>query len=350
MGVLTLLMFACLAPQEVVESPAPDPEASPRGREVYLGREIARTMHWTGAPWLLRETREDEENGEALRAWLDVAEGAAVCDLGCGNGYHTLPLARTVGEEGRVFGVDLQPEMLRLLEERAAATGLENLEAIEATIDDPKLAKASCDLVLMVDVYHELSHPVRVLGHVRAALREGGELVLVEFREEVRAVPIKPRHKMSKAQIVREMAANGFVLVRETDDLPWQHAMAFGVAEDASDELLAPREVARGLVAALAGEDPRIVEPYLAPKVDVGDRMSVSRRSLSLEIGAAMRRRELLVPEDRRLELRKSDDSRITVRVLEGAGSESTGTHETSLQLVRDNEGRWVIDALDLGR
>ena len=87
---------------------AQDPEASADGRTEFLGREIAQTMHWTGAAWLLRATREEEENGAALRRWLAVPAGHRVADLGCGNGYHTLPLAREVGPSGKVFAVELQ--------------------------------------------------------------------------------------------------------------------------------------------------------------------------------------------------------------------------------------------------
>ena len=98
-----------------------DPEQQPQGRARYLGREVAQTMHWTGAPWLLRETRENEENGALLRRWLAVQQGQVVCDLGCGNGYHTLPLAEAVGPTGKVLAVDLPPQMLQLLRQRAAA-------------------------------------------------------------------------------------------------------------------------------------------------------------------------------------------------------------------------------------
>ena len=107
-----------------------------------------------------------------------------------------------------------------------------------------------------------LSHPVRVLGHVRRALKEGGRVVLVEFRSEDRGVPIKLRHKMSKAQVVREMAANGFRLADETDALPWQHAMAFEAAP--ADPRLEARELAR-VTAQRA--DARVLLPYLAPLV-----------------------------------------------------------------------------------
>jgi len=221
---LTALLAAPQAPQ--------DPEQTPAGRTHFLGRQIAQTMHWTGAPWLLRQTREDEENGAVLREWLAVLPGQVVCDLGCGNGYHTLPLARAVGKNGKVFAVDLQPQMLTLLRLRAERENLDNLEYVEATVSDPRLPPASCDLVLLVDVYHELSHPVRVMAAIRRALRPGGRLVLVEFRAEDASVPIKPEHKMTKAQVVLEMASHGFEAVDEFDGLPWQHAMAFAAAPE----------------------------------------------------------------------------------------------------------------------
>jgi sugar phosphate isomerase/epimerase/SAM-dependent methyltransferase len=240
---------------------AQDLEASPEGRTHYLGREIAQTMHWTGAGWLLRATREAEENGALLQRWLAVAPGQTVADLGCGNGYHTLPLARAAGPTGRVFGIELQPQYLTMLQQRTTAAGLTNVTGIAATIDDPKLPVGSCDLVLMVDVYHELSHPVRVMQRVREALRPGGRVVLVEFRAEDPAVPIKPEHTMTKAQIRRELASHGFCCIDEFDALPWQHAMAFAPAPD--DARLAARETLRGALAAAAGDD-RVLAPFLA--------------------------------------------------------------------------------------
>jgi ubiquinone/menaquinone biosynthesis C-methylase UbiE len=196
----------------------------------YMGREIARTMHWTGAAWLLRQTRESEEHASLLIEALAVEPGQTVADLGCGNGFHTLPLAGRVGAGGRVLAVDLQPEMLAMLEERAAAAGVRNVETVLAAEDDPRLEPGSCDLILMVDVYHELSWPERVLAHVRRALAPGGRLVLVEFRAEDPDVPIKPLHKMSRAQVVRELEANGFRAAGSFDELPWQHVLAFEVA------------------------------------------------------------------------------------------------------------------------
>src|SRR5262245_25832087 len=247
-----------------------DPEQLPQGRARYLGREVAQTMHWTGAPWLVRETRENEENGFLLRRWLAVKPGQVVCDLGCGNGYHTLPLAEAVGPTGRVLAVDLQPQMLELLRLRAEAKKLGNVALVEATVDDPKLARGSCDLVLLVDVYHELSHPVHVMAQVRAALKPNGRVVLVEFRAEDPEVPIKPEHKMTKAQVVREMAEHGLQLVDAFDGLPWQHAMAFE-SVDAPGPRFAPQQVLRGFLAATGGSDKRVVPPFLAASLAPGN-------------------------------------------------------------------------------
>ncbi len=299
-------------------------------------------MHWAGAPWLLRETREDEENGAALRAWLAAAPGDAICDLGCGNGYHTLPLARDVGSAGRVFAVDLQPEMLMLLRERAEDKGLENLEYVEATVDDPRLPEGSCDVVLMVDVYHELSHPVRVLGHIRKALRPGGEVVLVEFRSEDRSVPIKLRHKMSKAQVLREMAAGGFELARETDDLPWQHVMSFRVA--APDPRLEPRVLALGFADAMSRLDPRIVEPFLASSVDEGGGERRSAKKVAVELASTMRGSGAPFPGAARVELSSGPDRSVRARFTSPSGSgRLIGRDECLLSF--DDDGVWSVEA-----
>ena len=121
--------------------------------------------------------------------------------------------------------------MIDMLRKRITAQSITNVEPINGLYHDPKLPPDSCDLILLVDVYHEFSHPVQMLASMRAALKKDGQLVLVEFRAEDDSVPIKVEHKMSKAQINKEMTANGFTLKREFDGLPWQHLMFFGKAE-----------------------------------------------------------------------------------------------------------------------
>lgn len=195
----------------------------------FMGREIAQTMHFTGAPWLVRESRQREEDCRLLLEALEIKKGQRICDLGCGNGFYTLEIARRVGPKGIVYAVDIQPEMLRMLAHRAAEEGLTNIRPILGTFIDPRLPKGEVDVILCVDVYHEFSHPEQMLARMRESLADGGQLVLAEFREEDPAVPIKPLHKMSKAQIRAELEPAGFRVAREFDRLPWQHLIFLGV-------------------------------------------------------------------------------------------------------------------------
>ena len=205
------------------ERPRPEEEA----RRSYLGRVLAKPMSHLGAPWLIRPERDEEERASESFQQLKLTEGMVVCDLGCGNGYWTLPMARDVGAEGRVLAVDIQREMLQKLRERSARFKLKNIEPILGAVNDPRLPKAEVDLVLMVDVYHEFSHPESMLWSIRRSLNPEGVVALLEYREEDPSVPIKPLHKMSKSQIMKEYQANGFKLVREYNKLPWQHLMFF---------------------------------------------------------------------------------------------------------------------------
>lgn len=213
--------------QEIVQEQQEAGKEIPPAREKYMGRTIARTMHYAGAPWLTRESREREEDCTKLLKALNLEEGQTVCDLGCGNGFYTLKLAKLVGEEGKVLAVDIQPEMLQLLKRRAKQAEIENIELVLGTLIDPKLPKGKVDLVLLVDVYHEFSHPEHMLRRIRESLSEEGRVALGEFRAEDPQVPIKPLHKMSKKQIMKEWTANGFKLAEEYDQLPWQHLMFF---------------------------------------------------------------------------------------------------------------------------
>jgi ubiquinone/menaquinone biosynthesis C-methylase UbiE len=196
----------------------------------YMGRRIAPTMHYSHAAWLTRDERQAEEDAKTMLEALNVQPGQTVCDLGCGNGYHTLRLAELVGREGKVLAVDIQREMLDMLAERAKRYGFDQIELIEGTLTDPKLPKESVDLVLLVDVYHEFSHPEHMLRAIRRSLAKDGRVVLVEFRGEDPAVPILPLHKMTREQVIKELGANGFELAEEFDKLPWQHMLFFSKA------------------------------------------------------------------------------------------------------------------------
>lgn len=204
------------------EQKAPDPLTR------YLGRRIALPMSYHGIPWLNRPERIQEENPEEMLAQLQVKPGMTVCDMGCGDGYYTIELAKRVGAEGKVLAVDIQPEMLQELSRRCERTGIQQVDMILGLPHDPKLPEGQVDLILMVDVYHEFSNPVEMLAAMRRSLKPDGRIALVEFRGEDPTVPIKPEHKMTKKQILKEYKANGFRLVSEYDRLPWQHLMFLG--------------------------------------------------------------------------------------------------------------------------
>lgn len=207
----------------------------------YKGREIARTMHFQGAPWLTRESRQREEDCRTMVKNLGIKPGMTVCDMGCGNGFYSLRMARLVGRKGKVLAVDIQPQMLRLMEARASEARIKNIVSILGTPTDPKLPEKQVDLILCVDVYHEFSNPEQMLRAMRKSLKQDGQIVLLEFRMEDPEVPILRLHKMSKKQIMKELPPNGFKLTKSFDELPWQHMMFFG--RDDSDATAASESV-----------------------------------------------------------------------------------------------------------
>ncbi|REK21883.1 MAG: class I SAM-dependent methyltransferase [Planctomycetota bacterium] len=250
-SLLVLLLLAMLGGATFLARPltAEDAEgdgddAIPPGPKVYMGREIAQTMHYAGAPWLIRESREREEECSTLLEQFDIQPGQIICDMGSGNGFYTLKMAAQLEGQGQVLAVDIQPEMLRLLQARARAEELDCgdvvleppadrdygealIVPIIGSLVDPYLPEGKVDLCICVDVYHEFSHPEQMLAAIRKSLAPQGRLVLVEFRSEDPNVPIKPLHKMSKAQVLKELLPNGFKLVEQYDELPWQHVMFF---------------------------------------------------------------------------------------------------------------------------
>ncbi len=226
-----LLALTCTAAEAPAEQyPQPWYAACRQSRDgtgkCYMGREIAQVMGHPGAAWLDRPEREEEERPTVLIRNLGLAPSDVVADIGAGTGYISLRIAPLV-PEGRVVAVDIQPEMLDFIRGKQRDSGIRNVEPVLGAIDDPKLAPASVDLVLMVDVYHEFSHPREMMLGIVAALKPGGRVALVEYRGEDPSVPIKPSHKMTQAQARKEMAAVGLQWIETRDALPWQHLMFF---------------------------------------------------------------------------------------------------------------------------
>jgi FkbM family methyltransferase len=192
----------------------------------YLGREISHVMGHLGASWLERPARERQERTDLLVERLPLEPDDVVADIGAGTGYFTFPVADRV-PEGRVYAVDIQPEMLAYIEDRIEETGASNVIPLRGSVRSPQLPTGEIDLAFIVDAYHEFSHPREMGEALVAALKPGGRLVLIEYRAEDPSVPIKTLHKMSEAQARREMAAIGLEWVETQDYLPQQHVLVF---------------------------------------------------------------------------------------------------------------------------
>ena len=227
---LTLNACQMLAARDVVDSNGIYQSRtihSPDGiSKFYMGREIAKVMGHTEALWLERSSREVEEQPTKLVNALNLKTTDVVADIGAGTGYLSFRIAQKI-PLGKVLAVDIQPEMLDIINSLKKEKGISNVEPILGTITDPKLPLTSVDLVIMVDAYHEFSHPYEVMQGIVKSLKPGGRVVLVEYRGENPFLPIKGLHKMTQKQVRKEMLAVGLQWRETKGVLPIQHLMVF---------------------------------------------------------------------------------------------------------------------------
>jgi ubiquinone/menaquinone biosynthesis C-methylase UbiE len=203
--------------------------AEAQRRHPVSGRVLAPTMGVAGAGWLERPEREEEEAPSKALDALELKAGMVVADIGAGSGYYTVRMSKRVGPAGRVYATDIQQGMLDLLNRRIQLEHLENVTTVLGGFDDPALPANALDLAIMVDVYHELQSPQIFLRRLRETFKPGGRLVLLEFRKEDPKVPILEVHKMSVAEVKTELEAEGFVLEKTVETLPWQHIFVLRV-------------------------------------------------------------------------------------------------------------------------
>jgi FkbM family methyltransferase len=192
----------------------------------YMGRQIAHVMSHYGIDWLERPEREVEENTSLLIKNLNLKPGMHIADIGAGSGYYTRLLSKRIGN-GKVYAVDVEPQMISYLNERIKEEKLANIVTVQGSETAVSLPPSTIDMMLLVDVYHEFSFPYEMGLSMFNALKPNGKLVLVEFRSEDNNVPIKTIHKMSEAQAIKELKAVGFRLEKNINNLPWQHCMVF---------------------------------------------------------------------------------------------------------------------------
>jgi predicted methyltransferase len=196
-------------------------------------RRPAAVMSWRGADWLERADRDEEQRPDQVIRTMGLEDGDVVADIGSGTGYFTRRMARAVAPRGRVYAVEIQPEMLRLLRQLVQEAGLTNVEPVLGENDDPKLPPESLDWILLVDVYHEFQQPKAMLAQMRDALKPDGRVALLEYRlEGLSAVHIKTEHRMSPEQVLREWEPAGYRLVTRHEFLPTQHFFIFEKAAE----------------------------------------------------------------------------------------------------------------------
>ncbi|MDA7736625.1 class I SAM-dependent methyltransferase [Flavobacteriaceae bacterium] len=192
----------------------------------YMGREVAYVMGFQGINWLERSEREIEEDVSTLIKNMEIKTDDTIADIGAGSGYHVFRMA-PLAENGLVYAVDIQPEMLEAIELKKRSKRVSNVETVLGSEKSINLPKNSLDKILLVDVYHEFSYPAEMVGSIKNALKSNGQLFLIEYRGEDSSVPIKKIHKMTVKQSIKEMEAAGFRLKENIDNLPWQHCMIF---------------------------------------------------------------------------------------------------------------------------
>ena len=190
----------------------------------YQGREISKIMGHFGAAWLERQSRSKEENPKLAVDLLDLNKSLVVADFGAGTGYFTSQLAKRCS---LVYAVDIQPEMIQLNKKNMLLKNIQNVKYVINTPKQTNLPQNSVDLILLVDVYHELEFPFEVVNDMKNSLKNNGQIVLLEYRAEDPSVPIKALHKMSLKQITREMDYVGMKLSKNIQELPRQHMLVF---------------------------------------------------------------------------------------------------------------------------
>ena len=191
-----------------------------------MGREISQVMGAAGAEWLERNDRDKEENTKLAIEKIALSPVDIVADIGAGTGYYTFKISQKV-PQGKVYAIEIQDEMIAYLNKRKKESGIKNVEVIKGSNRSLNLPDNSVDLAIMVDVYHELEYPHEMLQAIYKSLKSTGKLLLLEYRAEDPAIQIKPLHKMSVAQVNKELQANGFKLFYRGDFLPIQHFLLY---------------------------------------------------------------------------------------------------------------------------
>jgi predicted methyltransferase len=207
LAALVLIAAAC-APAQVAEKANAHYATPEQRRQMALGMADA--------------SRDQQQKPRELVASLAIAAGMVVADVGTGPGYMLPFLSEAVGAHGRVVAEDIYPDFVDAARRRADSARLANVTLVLGTETDPKLAVASLDLALLLDVYHHLNYPGPMLAHLRDSLRKGGRLAIVDYYRRPGAMPFQDALEHIRAdqpEVIKEVEAAGFHLLSKDDHI-----------------------------------------------------------------------------------------------------------------------------------
>jgi len=170
--------------------------------------------------------RDEWQQPERIMDVLGVGEASFVADLGAGSGWFTVRLADRVGPNGLVLAEDIQPPMIQAIKLRVDRMGLKNVRTVLGTMKDPQLPVA-VDVVLMVDAYHEMEHPVVLLRNVAKSLKPRGRIGIINFTKEGGGPGPAMEDRVDADDVIRDAQAAGLVLRARETFLKYQYMLVF---------------------------------------------------------------------------------------------------------------------------
>ncbi|MFM2140591.1 MAG: hypothetical protein RLZZ25_856 [Gemmatimonadota bacterium] len=216
-ALLALAVLLCLPPMARGQRAGTSADSFP-----LPNRPVSRIV----APrWIAEEERDGYGEADRVLRVLQIGPGARVADIGAGDGYYVAALAARVGPTGMVYGEDIEPRYLRLLQNRQTEEGWKNVQVIEGTAGDPKLPPGSIDVALMIHMYHEISAPFELLHRLAPAFRAGGRLAILDIDAPT------DRHGTPPRLLVCELQAMGYLRVRREEMADGAYLMIFSTPD-----------------------------------------------------------------------------------------------------------------------
>jgi SAM-dependent methyltransferase len=210
------------APSAASPAPPAAPPAEPSREPPAYEHRFENADQW--ARLFDDPARDAWQKPERVVAAMQIAPGMTVADIGAGTGYFEPHLSRAVGPSGKVLALDVEPDMVRHLRERAATEHLGNVEARQVKTDDPELPAASVDRVLIVDTWHHIPDRAAYTARLASALNSGGEVFVVDFRRDAHRGP-PPEHRIAPEEVARELEAGGLTAHVVDAGLPEQYVV-----------------------------------------------------------------------------------------------------------------------------